>query len=50
MDPDPISIHPSLTLDGLDPALEDKRSRGVTVHIGLQQQIILEEDEDVEAF
>jgi hypothetical protein len=42
-------IYNSPCSDGLDSASEDERSRGVTVHTGLQQRIILE-DEDAEAF
>ena len=44
-----VYIYNSPCSDGLDLASEDERSRGVTVHTGLQQRIILE-DEDAEAF
>lgn len=45
-----VYIYNSPCSDGLDSASEDERSRGVTVHTGLQQRIILEEDEDVGPF
>jgi len=44
-----VCIYNGPCSDGLDSASEDERSRGVTVHTGLQQRIILE-DEDAEAF